>query len=318
MGGMDQGAVPPPPPVIEHCYRHPSVETGVHCTRCGRPICTDCMLPAPVGHQCPECVKEARQEFQRPAARVAVRPVRGLTVTNGLLMIMVAIFGIEVVVGGPGSLLTGPNASIMVRLGASIGLIRPPGGGCLIGIAAGQYWRLFTPIFLHAGLIHIAFNGYALYIVGNVVEQELGWRRFLAIFFVTGLFASAASFAFGAYNVPGVGASGAIYGLFGTFFAYNWRRRELAFYAARMRSMATLIAINLVLSFSIGFIDWHAHVGGLIAGIILGFAAEGVRGRAGRTALFVAACAAVLALGGILVVAHTQTLRQLAGPLINC
>ena len=315
---MDQGAVPPPPPVIEHCYRHPSVETRVHCTRCGRPICTDCMVPAPVGHQCPECVKEARQEFHRPAARIGGRPGPGLTVTNALLMIMIAVFGVEMVVGGPGSLLTGPSASIMVRLGASIGLTPAPGGGCPIGIAAGQYWRLFTPIFLHAGIIHIAFNGYALFIVGNVVEQELGWRRFLAIFFVTGLCASAASFAFGAYYVPGVGASGAIYGLFGAFFAYNWRRRDMAFYAARMRSMGTLIAINLVLSFSIRFIDWRAHVGGLLAGIVLGLAAEGMRGRGGRTALFVAASVGMLAIGGVLAAAHTQTLRELAGPAMNC
>ena len=182
---MGSSAVPPPPPVVEHCYRHPSVETGVHCTRCGRPICTDCMLPAAVGHQCPECVKEAKQEFVRPARNPSTRVGRGLTATNVLLVIMVAVFGLELVLGGPGSLLTGPSGSILVRLGANVGLWQSD-NGCLIGIGAGQYWRLFTPIFLHAGLIHIAFNGYALYIVGNVVEEELGWRRFLAIFFVTG------------------------------------------------------------------------------------------------------------------------------------
>jgi len=315
---MGSNPVPPPPPTIEHCYRHPSVETGVHCTRCGRPICPDCMLPAAVGHQCPECVKEAKQEFVRPARVASARPGRGLTATNVLLLIMVAVFGLELVLGGPGSLLEGPSASILVRLGANIGLVQPADGGCLIGIAAGQYWRLFTPIFLHAGLIHIAFNGYALYIVGNVVEEELGWRRFLAIFFVTGIFASAASYAFGAYNVPGVGASGAIYGLFGAFFAYSWRRRAQAFYAARMRSMATLIAINLVLSFSIRFIDWRAHVGGLVAGILMGLAAEGIRNRSVRAVAFPVAAVVVLVVAGVLVAAHTQTLRELAGSAMNC
>lgn len=315
---MGSSAVPPPPPVVEHCYRHPNVETGVHCTRCGRPICTDCMLPAAVGHQCPECVKEAKQEFVRPARNPSTRVGRGLTATNVLLLIMVAIFGLEVVLGGPGSLLTGPSGSTLVRLGANIGLWPSDNGSCLIGIGAGQYWRLFTPIFLHAGLIHIAFNGYALYIVGNVVEEELGWRRFLAIFFVTGIFASAASYAFGAISVPGVGASGAIYGLFGAFFAYNWRRRAQAFYAARMRSMATLIAINLVLSFSIKFIDWRAHVGGLVAGILMGLAAEGIRNKSVRAIAFPVAAVVVLVVGGVLVAAHTQTLRTLAGPLLSC
>ena len=85
----DRTPAPPPPPVIEHCYRHPSVQTAVHCTRCGRPICTDCMLPAPVGHQCPDCVQDARQEFHR-VGRPSAGPRRGLTVTNLLLLILVA------------------------------------------------------------------------------------------------------------------------------------------------------------------------------------------------------------------------------------
>src|SRR3982751_2164907 len=99
MGGMDRSPVPPPPPpaTLEECYRHPGVHTGVHCTRCGRPICPDCMVPAPVGYQCPECVKGAKQDFRRPAARVAVGPRTGVTVTNGLLLVLILVFIGEVV-----------------------------------------------------------------------------------------------------------------------------------------------------------------------------------------------------------------------------
>ena len=63
----------PPAPTIEVCYRHPNVPTRVHCTRCERPICPDCMIPAPVGFQCPECVEEARREFRKGSGR----PLRG-------------------------------------------------------------------------------------------------------------------------------------------------------------------------------------------------------------------------------------------------
>ena len=131
-------------------------------------------------------------------------------------------------------------------------------------------------MFLHAGLLHIAFNAYALWIFGSVVEQELGRVRFLLIYFVTGIVASAASYAFGPYYAVGVGASGAIFGIFGAFVTYNYRRRHLAIAAARLRGAVTLVVINMVLAFSIQGIDWRAHVGGFIAGLFAGFAAEGV------------------------------------------
>src|SRR5690242_13828879 len=121
MAAVDPTAVPPPPPVIEHCYRHPNVETGVHCTRCGRPICPDCMYPAAVGHQCPSCVKEAKQEFQRPAQRVGtVR--RGWTLTNLILLALVGVYVLEVSAGGAGDIIAGPSTPTLVRLGASVGL----------------------------------------------------------------------------------------------------------------------------------------------------------------------------------------------------
>jgi membrane associated rhomboid family serine protease len=313
---MDPQPLPPPPALDERCYRHPTVPTAVHCTRCDRPICPECMIPAPVGHQCPECVRSARQEFRRPARQVATGPTRGFSLTNALLLVLVAVYGVSVAVGGAGSLLVGPDAKTLIDLGASIGLARIPGEG-LVGIALGQEWRLFTAMFLHAGLIHLAMNGYVLYIFGNVIEQEIGRSRFLVAYVVTGLVASAASYAFGSPNVPSVGASGAIYGLFGVFLAYNWRRRELAFYAARVRTATTLIVINLVFTFSIRGIDWRAHVGGLVAGVIMGLAVDGLGGSARtRAVVFLAASIGLLAVTAWLTAGRTDELRALVSGIV--
>src|SRR5919198_3308364 len=83
---------------IETCYRHPRVVTGVHCTRCGRPICTDCMHPAPVGYQCPECLAEARRGAPRSPVRVRFFVGRPGILTRTLLLINVAMFLVELVV----------------------------------------------------------------------------------------------------------------------------------------------------------------------------------------------------------------------------
>jgi membrane associated rhomboid family serine protease len=303
---VDPTSVPPPPPVIEYCYRHPNTETGVHCTRCGRPICTECMYPAAVGHQCPECVKEAKQEFLRPAQRVGTVG-RGLTLTNLLLLVLAGTYLLEIAAGGAGDVVGGPSTPTLVRLGASVGLSQSRGE--IVGIATGEWWRLFSAMFLHASLIHLGFNCYALYIVGNVVEQELGRLRFATLYLVTGLCASVAGYALAAPLVPSIGASGAIFGLFGVFFAYNYQRRHLAFYAARMRQMGALIAINLVLTFTIPGIDWRAHVGGLATGIIGGLAVDGFGRRGSRTAAFIGTMAALVVIAIAVTVWRTGDIR---------
>jgi membrane associated rhomboid family serine protease len=278
---MEQDPLPPPPPRagIERCYRHPDVETGVHCTRCDRPICTECMTPAPVGHQCPECVAEARREFRRgPGRRIAVAEAKSVPATRVLLLAIAAMYVVEVIAAGPGRLLEGPPASVLVDLGAQVGLAFSPQDG-FFGVATGQYWRLFTAMFLHAGLIHLAMNAWVLHVVGSVYEQEIGRLRFVAVYLCSGLFASAASYALIDLEGPiavSVGASGAIFGLFGGFLVYNWRRRGQALANARMRSMLPWILLNLVFTFTIPFIDWRAHIGGLVAGMVTGFLAEGV------------------------------------------
>ena len=139
----------------------------------------------------------------------------------------------------------------------------------MVGIAVGEQWRMVTAIFLHGGILHLLMNAYALWIFGPVVERELGRVRFLLIFLTTGLFASAASYAFASNPVQvSVGASGAIFGVVGAFVAYNYRHRELALAAARLRGLVPFLILNMVLpSASTPFIDWRAHLGGFVAGL---------------------------------------------------
>ena len=285
----------------ETCYRHPGVITGVHCTRCGRPICTDCMIPAAVGYQCPTCVEDARREFRRGPGR----PLRrgNLSATRILLVLILIGFAIELAVGGPQALMTGPSECKLIQLGA----MQP------ILIAHGQLWRLFAAMFLHAGLLHIAFNAYALYLFGTIVERDFGTARFLAIFSVTGLLAGVASYAFGSVGEVGVGASGAIFGIFGAFIAYNFRRRHLAMAAANLRWAMTLIVLNAVLAFGFSEIDWRAHVGGLVAGVIAGAAAEGVGTPSQRRMIALAGFLGLIALGVALLAWRTADIQGLPG-----
>jgi membrane associated rhomboid family serine protease len=290
----------PSPPALEHCYRHPSEQTGVHCTRCGRPICPACMIEAPVGYQCPECVGEARREFRRgPGRRIAVANARGTSLTSVILIALGVMYAIEVIPAGAGALLTGPSLLRLVHLGGNVGYAFD--NGSEIGVAAGQYWRLFTSMFLHANLVHIGLNAYALFLFGHVIEQELGRVRFAVIYLTTGLFASAVSFAFAPPVQVGIGASGAIFGLFGAFFAYNYRRRHQALAAARIRQMVFLLVINLVLGLSIPGIDWHAHAGGFVAGLVAGTVAEGWGDLAHRRVIMIAGFVGIVAVTALAV-----------------
>jgi len=275
-GTPEQRAPQPPDPedppertsglIMETCYRHPRVVTGVHCTRCGRPICPECMNPAPVGYQCPDCVAEARRTAPRRRVRVRFLVGRPGSITTSLLVINVVMFVIETIMGGSGSLFEGPNILKLYQLGG----LYPPA----IALSH-QYWRLITPMFLHAGLIHLAFNSYALYLLGFLVEDAFGKPRFLAIYFISGFLASVTSFTFGPYLQVGVGASGAIFGLLGAWVAFNYRRRTSAMASANLRWALMLIGLNVILGLSIRGIDWRAHLGGLVAGILVGGVLEG-------------------------------------------
>ncbi len=289
----------PPAPTIEVCYRHPDVQTRVHCTRCERPICPDCMIPAPVGFQCPECVEEARREFRKGPGR----PFRGgISVTKALLVAIAIPFVIEIVVGGPRALFD-PTAQLLFDLGA----MAPP------AVADGQFWRLFTAMFLHAGLLHVALNAYFFWLFGRVVESVFGRTWMLLIFLVSGFLASVASYAFGPVVALAVGASGAISGVFGAFIAYNYRRRHLAANAANLRMAVTVIVLNAFIAVAYSSIDWRAHVGGLVAGFALGYLADDAVPARQRAVARFAGVATLLALGIALVVWRTAEIRSLPG-----
>ena len=311
MGAMDP-SLPPPPPATEGpvaCKRHPDVQTGLRCVRCGDPICPDCMRPAAVGYQCPDCARGSRQEVHQPGRRIG-SSAAGLSITNVLIAICVGVYVIGVAMSGAGSVIAGATEKVMITLGAEQPFL----------IASGQYWRLFTSIFLHFGILHLALNMYALFIIGNVVESELGRIRYLALFLVTGWFSSAIAYWLtpplvavqgGLTLQISAGASGAIFGLFGVFLAYNYRRRHLAFYANRTRQMLMLIVLNIVFTFAIPGISWQAHVGGLVAGLIAGYAAlDGFGPRISRTVALVTSLTGLLAISVVIIAMRTTELQS--------
>ena len=311
---------------VEFCYRHPSERTGVHCTRCGRPICPACMIPAPVGYQCPECVAQARKEFRQGPGRRARASTGRITATKALLVAILVAFVAEVATGGPNALMQGPSFAKLIDLGALVPALVTRSGRLIGGIAGGQYWRFLTSMFLHIGLLHIAFNAWALWLFGTVMEDALGTTRFLVVYFVTGFLAGVASYVFGPIGIaglasPGVvvvgevaaGASGAIFGVFGAFVAYNFRRRHLALAAANLRWAMMMILLNALLAVGVAGIDWRAHVGGFVSGVAGGYIAEGFGPKRQRTVIAVVGFVALVALGVALTVHRTADIRSMLG-----
>ena len=253
---------------VAHCYRHPQRETGVSCSNCGRPICHDCMIEAPVGFRCPECVRQQSAGGSR--ARVVTRQqVRsrwgaaggvmsgGAPVTKVLIGINVALFLAELLFGAVG-VMGGGSTAMLVDMGALV-----PAYVAL----KHEYWRLFTAMWLHGGLLHVAFNMYALYIGGSYLEMLAGKGKYLAIYVIAGVAGNIAVYVLAAPISVTIGASTAIFGIFGALFTYSLHNRDSAVGRA-LSSMGTVILINLVITFVVPGISWQGHVGGLIGGVL--------------------------------------------------
>ena len=227
------------------CYRHPDRETGLSCSNCGRPICAECMTATPVGQRCPECV--GRQQVRRPRTMSRVTPY----VTYVLIGINVAMF-LWVV-----SVADGAIGSIPTRYLYDAGAIYGP------AISDGDWWRVVSGMFLHASILHIAFNMFALWILGPQLEMVLGRLRFAALYLLSGLIGSAAVYLLAPPESSSLGASGAIFGLMAALLVFAYKMR------ADVSQLMVWIGINAALTFFAAGISWQAHVGGFVGGLVL-------------------------------------------------
>jgi membrane associated rhomboid family serine protease len=272
---QDQDQSQAAPPV---CYRHPGRTTYVSCVRCGRPACPDCLRPAAVGHQCVDCIRSQNQGVRRATGRFGGQVTTGAKVTWTLVAINIACYIAEIAY---------PN---IVSDGLMVGRF-----GAQYGVADGQWYRLITSAFLHEqlgsgfGILHIAFNMWALIIVGPPLERVLGRLRFLSVYLVSALGGSVLYYFIASPRALALGASGAIFGLFGAWFVMARRMR------VDSRQIIGLIVLNLAIGFFVPNIGWQAHVGGLITGAAL-TAAYAYAPRQNRTLVQVAATVAIVAL----------------------
>ncbi|SDL81591.1 Membrane associated serine protease, rhomboid family [Glycomyces sambucus] len=256
------------------CYRHRNRQTYLRCVRCDKPICADCRIDAPVGFQCPDCVAEGRRTMRKTRSSFGggARAGAAGTVTKALIGANVAVFVLALVAGGGLAAATSSALTPLHLLGAEIGYL--PGyrsevtaevfGMSITApfVAAGGYYRMITGMFLHFGAIHLLFNMVVLWMLGRILERDLGPARFTAAYFLSGLAGSVAVYLF-SYDTFTAGASGAVYGLFGLLIMVNRKLRR------DNQGIYVLLGLNLVLTLIMGF-SFAGHVGGLVGGLICG------------------------------------------------
>jgi membrane associated rhomboid family serine protease len=238
-----------------YCYRHPGRVSYVLCQRCGRTICGECQTPAAVGVVCPECMAQQRATHPRtkPAWVTRMTGSGAPVVTYSIIAICVAVFIVQTF----GDLLGLPVTNAL----RYAGLYSYPAA---VG-GAFEPWRMFTSIFVHANVLHLLLNMYTLWVFGSALEPMLGRARYLTLFLISGFAGSLGVLLIASPIVPVVGASGAIFGLFGAFLIIQRRL------GGNATQMLVLLAINLGIGFLPGFnIAWQAHVGGLVGGFLVG------------------------------------------------
>jgi membrane associated rhomboid family serine protease len=245
------------PAAVPTCFRHPDRETYLSCVRCGRSACPDCLRAAPVGQQCVDCVKEGNRGVRQPAATFGGRAVSGSIVTWVLVALNVFFYLVEWAY---------PK---IVNYFDMIGAAYDPAIHQTVGVGHDQWYRLITSAFLHEpglsgfGPAHIIFNMWALILVGPSLERMLGRLRFVSVYLLSAAGGSVLYYFFAAPNQSALGASGAIFGLFGAWFVVSRRLR------LDSRAIVFLIVLNLAISFAVASIAWQDHVGGLITGGLL-------------------------------------------------
>lgn len=252
------------------CPRHPDRVSYVRCQRCERPTCPECQRPAAVGVQCVDCVREGARGTRQ--ARTAF----GATLRRGRPVITLTTIAV---------------CAAVYLLQATVAPAITYQYGFAPAAAAAQPWRFLTAAFLHGGIVHIGFNMYALWLFGSYLEQQFGRARFAALYLLSALGGSVGTLLLvgpssSGWNTLSVGASGAVFGLFGALVLVQRRLNQ------RFGQIVVLIAINGAIGFVLPNIAWQAHLGGLVTGLALGAAFAYAPQRA-RTPVQVAGAAAV-------------------------
>ncbi|MGH7645388.1 MAG: rhomboid family intramembrane serine protease, partial [Gemmatimonadales bacterium] len=258
------------------CYRHPDRETRLSCSSCERPTCVDCVRSAAVGQKCVDCAA--------PQGRATVirgrdlSPTSGAPVTKAVLVLCAVVFVLGFVDDG-----------LLASVGAQFNE----------AVRSGQWYRLISAAFLHDGAMHRLFNRWALYAFGPQLERSAGSAAFAGLYFASALAGGAAFFLLGPTRGIAVGASGAIFGLFGAWLAEAVRSRNTLRGRAQLNQLLFLLGINAALGLVVPGIAWQAHLGGLIAGFVIVLTWRAVGERRDRQPLraLVAVAVGALALG---------------------
>ena len=228
------------PRAAPNCPRHPGVRSVDYCKRCNRPMCVDCAIPTEVRSICVDCSSSKKGWMRSPSrAAAAGTPV----VTYAMMAICVLMYVLTWV----SPALTSSLALVPAQLKA-------------------HPWTILTGAFLHGGLLHILFNMLSLYWVGRAIEPVMGWWRFLTVYLVSALGGSAFILSWCLIQpteifVSTVGASAAVFGLFGAVFVLQ----RLG--GSDTTAILTLLGVNLVYGFMVSGISWQGHIGGAIAGV---------------------------------------------------
>lgn len=225
------------------CPRHPDRVSYVSCQRCGRPACPECQRSAAVGVQCVDCVRETSK------AVASRRTIFGGVACAGRPAVTITMMAICLVFYA--LLWLVPDNFIMQTFAYAPALTES------------EPWRMLSSAFLHStSIMHIAFNMYALWILGNALEPAFGRARFLALYLVSAFAGSVGVLLIAPYDTWVVGASGAVFGLFGALFVVQKKR------GGDLRQIVVLLLINAVIGFMVPGIAWEAHLGGLVAGAL--------------------------------------------------
>ena len=234
---------PDPSPV---CPRHPDCVTYVRCQRCDRPTCPQCQVPSAVGVHCVDCARRNASSRRGVSSLLGGRAITDALVTKGLIIACVTIYLVQMA---------------LPSLGAQFAFVP--------AVASSQPWRFMTTAFLHASLMHLAFNMWALWVLGSALEPILGRWRFAALCALSALGGSTMIYWLASPTAPAswltstVGASGAVFGLFAALFIIQRR------FGRDTSAIVGLLVLNLAISFIGANISWQGHLGGLVTGAIV-------------------------------------------------